>query len=84
MLGQKNLDLSEGPLDTDRRHNLTLNGRVEVPWIKGLNISTLFRFMSGRPFSLIDSNMDADRNGILLDPLAAGDYSRRRRQFDHA
>jgi hypothetical protein len=46
-----------------------------VPWLKGLNISTLFRFMSGRPFSLIDSNVDADRNGILLDPLPSGDYS---------
>ena len=31
--------------------------------------------MSGRPFSIFDSNVDADRNGILLDPLPAGSYS---------
>jgi hypothetical protein len=75
VLDQRNLDLGWGPLDTDRRHNLTLNGRIDVPGVKGLNVSALFRFMSGRPFSLIDSNVDADRNGILQDPLPAGDYS---------
>jgi len=75
VLDQKNLDLGNGPLDTDRRHNMTLNGRIDVPWIKGLNVSALLRMMSGRPFSLIDSNTDADRNGILLDPLPSGDYS---------
>ena len=31
--------------------------------------------MSGRPFSIIDSNVDADRNGILFDPLPAGTYT---------
>ena len=75
VLGEKNLDLNDGPLDTDRRHNFTLSGRVEVPRTKGLTISALYRIMSGRPFSIIDSNVDADRNGILADPLAAGDYS---------
>jgi hypothetical protein len=52
-----------------------LNGRLDIPFIPGLNVSSLFRYMSGRPFSLIDSNVDADRNGILQDPLPAGDYS---------
>ena len=75
VLGEKNLELNEGPLDTDRRHNLTLSGRVEVPRTAGLTISALFRFMSGRPFTIIDSNVDADRNGILFDPLPAGSYS---------
>ncbi len=31
--------------------------------------------MSGAPFSLIDSNIDVDRNGELIDPLPAGTYS---------
>ena len=75
VLAEHNLDLNEGPLDTDRRHNFTINGRAEVPWIKGLTASALFRYMSGRPFSLIDSNMDTDRNGILQDPLPAGTFS---------
>jgi hypothetical protein len=75
LLAEKNLELGEGPLDTDRRHNLTLNGRVEVPGLKGLSVSALMRYMSGRPFSLIDSNVDADQNGILQDPLPAGSYS---------
>lgn len=75
VLSEKNLELNEGPLDTDRRHNLTLSGRVEVPRTTGLTVSALFRIMSGRPFSIIDSNVDADRNGILFDPLPAGTYS---------
>jgi outer membrane receptor for ferrienterochelin and colicin len=75
VLGEKNLDLNYGPLDTDRRHNFILSGRVEVPRTKGLTVSGLYRFMSGRPFSLIDSNVDEDRNGILADPLPAGTYT---------
>ena len=75
LLAEKNLDLGEGPLDTDRRHNMTLNGRIEIPKLKGLSISALLRVMSGRPFSIFDSNVDADRNGILVDPLPAGSYS---------
>lgn len=75
LLAEKNLDLGQGPLDTDRRHNMTLNGRIEVPKLKGLSLSALLRVMSGRPFTLFDSSIDADRNGILLDPLAAGSYS---------
>jgi hypothetical protein len=75
LLGEKNLDLNDGPLDTDRRHNLTLSGRVEVPRTTGVTVSALFRFMSGRPFTIFDSNVDADRNGILADPLPAGTYS---------
>ena len=75
VLDQKNLDLGDGPLDTDRRHVLVLNGRIDIPGIPGLNVSSLFRYMSGRPFSLIDSNVDADGNGILQDPLPAGSYA---------
>ena len=38
-------------------------------------MSALFRYMSGRPFSIIDTNIDPDRNGILFDPLPAGTYT---------
>jgi hypothetical protein len=31
--------------------------------------------MSGRPFTIHDSNVDVDRNGILVDPLPAGEYT---------
>ena len=31
--------------------------------------------LSGTPFSLVDSTVDADRNNIALDPLPAGTYS---------
>jgi hypothetical protein len=75
VLAEKNLDLNYGPLDTDRRHNFTLSGRVEVPRTKGLTVSGLFRIMTGRPFTIHDSNVDADRNGILVDPLPAGTYT---------
>jgi hypothetical protein len=75
VLDDKNLDLNEGPLDTDRRHNFTINGRLEVPRTTGLTISGLFRIMSGRPFTIFDSNVDVDRNGNLTDPLPPGTYS---------
>jgi len=72
VLAERNLDLNDGPLDTDRRHNLTLSGRMEVSRTKGLTVSGLGRFMSGRPFTILDTNVDVDRNGILFDPLPAG------------
>ena len=49
--------------------------KIGVLGANGAGKSSLLRIMSGRPFSLIDSNTDADRNGILLDPLPAGTYS---------
>jgi hypothetical protein len=75
VLAEKNLDMNSGPLDTDRRHNFTVNGRIEVPRTGGLTVSALFRYMSGRPFTIHDSNVDVDRNGILIDPLPAGEYT---------
>jgi carboxypeptidase family protein/TonB-dependent receptor-like protein len=74
-LAERNLDLNEGPLDTDRRHNFTINSRMEVPHTKGLTVSALYRFMTGRPLSIIDTNVDADQNGNGFDPLPAGTYS---------
>ena len=39
--------------------------------------------MSGLPFTIINTSTDPDRNGILFDPLPAGDYSGQRRQRHH-
>jgi hypothetical protein len=68
------LDLNFGPLDNDRSRNLAISGRVEVPGTGGLNISGVYRYMSGTPITIHDTNVDPDRNGILFDPIAAGDY----------
>jgi len=40
-----------------------------------MTLSGTMRVLSGLPFSLIDSNSDPDRNGILQDPLPAGTFS---------
>jgi len=76
-LDEKNLGLNEGPTNTDRRHNLVLSGAVIVPYTKGLNISTVVRYLSGTPFTIQDTTVDPDRNGILVDPLPRGTYSGR-------
>ena len=75
VLEERNLELNEGPTDLDRRHVVTLSGRVETPGIRGLNASAILRFLSGTPFTIQDSTFDVDRNGILVDPLPPGTYS---------
>jgi hypothetical protein len=65
----------ESPAAVDRRHNLVISGRVEVPRTRGLTLSGTSRMMSGSPFTIQDTNTDADQNGILFDPLPAGTYS---------
>ena len=70
-----NLDLNQGPTDFDRRHNLVLSGRGEVPRTKGMTVSATLRLLSGLPFTLNDTSSDPDRNGQLFDPLAPGSYS---------
>jgi len=74
-LDDMNLDLNEGPGDNDRRHLLAWSGSALVPRTGGVTASWVLRAMSGTPFTLIDTNTDPDRNGILADPLAAGTYS---------
>ncbi len=69
------LDANEGPTNFDRRHNLVFSGTALVPKTGGLTVSAVARALSGLPFSLIDSNTDADRNAILFDMLPAGTYS---------
>jgi hypothetical protein len=69
------LDANEGPTDFDRRHNFVVGVTAQVPRTGGLTVSAVARALSGLPFSLIDSNIDADRNGILFDFVPAGEYS---------
>jgi hypothetical protein len=71
---EKNLKALWGPTATDRTHNLSLSGRVEVPRTGGLTVSAIYRIMSGAPFTLYNSNVDTDRNGELFDFLPAGTY----------
>jgi hypothetical protein len=75
VLEARNLELNQGPTNLDRRHVLTLSGRVEAPFMPGLMTSANVRFMSGTPFTISDSTFDVDRNGILVDPLPPGPYS---------
>ncbi len=70
-----NLDANQGPTDRDRRHNLVISGRGEIPKTKGMTVSGTLRLMSGLPFTIMNTATDPDRNGILFDPLPAGEYS---------
>jgi hypothetical protein len=74
VLGDPHLDLNFGPLDADRRQNLTVNGRVEIPGTRGLTVSGVHRYLSGAPMTLYNSALDADRNGRLFDFIPAGHY----------
>ena len=70
-----NLDKFEAPADVDRRHNLAISGLMQIPKTRGVTLSGTLRMLSGTPFTLHDTNIDADQNGILFDPLPAGTYS---------
>ena len=70
-----NLDLQNGPGNVDRRHILSLGGQTEIPKSGGITLSSTFRYMTGAPFTVYDSSIDADRNGELVDPLPVGTYS---------
>jgi len=69
------LELNEGPTDFDIHHNLTVSGTALVPHTGGLNLSWVARALSGLPFSLTNSAIDPDLNGIQAEPLPAGDYN---------
>ena len=74
VLGDMRLDRNFGALNADRRQNLVISGRLEIPRTHGLSLSGAARFMTGTPLNLINSAVDADRNGLLFDRLAAGHY----------
>lgn len=69
------LDERRGPTPADRRHVLSVNGRAEIPKTGGATLAATVRYMSGAPFTIFDSSIDADRNGELDDPLPPGTYS---------
>jgi hypothetical protein len=69
------LDRRWGPSPVDRRHIFSASGRLYVPGSGGAAVAATVRYMSGAPFTLFDSSIDADRNGELDDPLPAGSYS---------
>jgi len=69
------LDQRWAPTTVDRRHILSISGRADIPKSGGASIAGVLRYMSGAPFTLFDSGIDADRNGELDDPLPAGTYS---------
>jgi hypothetical protein len=69
------LELNEGPTDFDRPHNFVASGAVVVPRTGGLTLSTVVRYLSGLAFTVEDTTLDNDRNGILFEPLPAGTYS---------
>ena len=70
-----NLDAWRGPSNVDRRHILSLGAQTEIPKTGGITLSSTARYMSGAPFTIFDSSIDADRNGELVDPVPAGTYS---------
>lgn len=71
-----NLEEGEGPTSFDRRHNFVFSGLYRIPRTRGLIVSTIIRALSGTPFTIFDSRIDANQNGILFDPLPAGTYTR--------
>jgi len=75
VLTNLNLDKLDAPSSVDRRHILTLNGRTEIPKTRGVILTSTVRYMSGSPFTIFNSNIDADQNGELNDPLPAGVYN---------
>ncbi len=70
-----NIDQLWGPSRYDRRHNVTLSGRTEIPVFGGVTLSGALRYMSGAPFTIHDTNFDPNMNGWGPDPIAAGIYN---------
>jgi hypothetical protein len=69
-----NLDKSWNTSGNDRRHNVVLSGRLEIPKLTGVTVSGMLRALSGEPFTIQDTSFDNDRNTIFLEPLDAGTY----------
>jgi len=40
-----------------------------------MTLSGTLRLLSGLPFTIMNTAVDADRNGILFDPLSSGSFS---------
>ena len=75
VLGERNIDKNFGPTAADRRHAVTISGRTEVKAIPGLTAGGVVRMATGTSFTIHNSNIDANMNNVLVDPLPAGTYS---------
>jgi hypothetical protein len=70
------LDTEEGPTNVDRPHILTASGSYDVPRTGGLKLSAVYSARSGTPYSLVDTSLDSDRNGLTTNEyLPAGTYT---------
>jgi hypothetical protein len=74
-LTDPSLDQWRGPSQVDRRHILSIGARADIPKTAGASLSSTIRYMSGAPFTIIDTGSDVNRNGELEDPAPAGTYS---------
>jgi hypothetical protein len=74
-VGSLNLEDRFGLSDQDRPHILSMDGSVELPHTRGLQLSGVWQYNSGTPFTLTDSTTDPNRNGFFEEPLPAGTYS---------
>jgi len=70
-----NLDAYSAPSADDRRHNIGVSGRMEIPKTRGMTVSGSLRLLSGLPFTIHDTTFDLDQNGIGVDPSPAGTYN---------
>ena len=70
-----NADLNYGPASRDRRHNLSIAGVYAPAFLHGATVSGVYRYLSGTPFTLVNSDVDADRNGSTNEPIPAGSYA---------
>ena len=72
------LDLESGRADTDQRHVFTMSGHIEPDLYRGDNrilkaiingwsVSPILRIRSGRPFTVTNSNVDANLDGVAAD-----------------
>jgi hypothetical protein len=69
------LQLQRSPCGDVRKHILTVSGGISIPGFEGLRVSLVSRSFTGQRFTIQDTSMDANRNGILFEPLPAGTFT---------
>ncbi len=75
-LGELRLDNEVGPTNVDRPHIVNVSGTYDVPRTGGLKVSAVYSARSGTPYSLVDTALDGDQNGLTTNEyLPAGTYS---------
>jgi len=61
-LADLHLDEYEATAGTNRTHNFTVSGRMEIPKTHGVTLSGTLRAMTGTSFTIQDDTLDSDRN----------------------